>query len=299
MQALYKGIVEAIQTEFGQKEKRALPFVERLLDVSLRMRSMDTANIQQQTVQRLRENNTPRTMQWYHPPQGEMRVVPHIEHMNTHIELGLYSLAKRDVQRALKGEVVMSTELEIMGNSVVNGQVPDKWKSYPSLKPLGSWVADFLKRLVFYDDWVNKGKPITFWISGFYFTQSFLTGIRQNYARSNNIAIDLLDIDQQIYPPGKEDTVERPPSGALVTGLFLQGCKWDPEAKTTCTGCAGWEPTGALDESDPRVLFTSVPMVWIDVLPAKDLTKRNTFYAPLYKVSLYIHFMPCPSTHFF
>ena len=102
VQALYKGIVEAIQTEFGQKEKRALPFVERLLDVSLRMRSMDTANIQQQTVQRLRENNTPRTMQWYHPPQGEMRVVPHIEHMNTHIELGLYSLAKRDVQRALK-----------------------------------------------------------------------------------------------------------------------------------------------------------------------------------------------------
>ena len=213
--------------------------------------------------------------------------------------LGRVKDSLRDVQRALKGEVVMSTELEIMGNSVVNGQVPDKWKSYPSLKPLGSWVADFLKRLVFYDDWVNKGKPITFWISGFYFTQSFLTGIRQNYARSNNIAIDLLDIDQQIYPPGKEDTVERPPSGALVTGLFLQGCKWDPEAKTTCTGCAGWEPTGALDESDPRVLFTSVPMVWIDVLPAKDLTKRNTFYAPLYKVSLYIHFMPCPSTHIF
>ena len=74
-------------------------------------------------------------------------------------------------------------------------------------------------------------------------------------------------------------------SGALVTGLFLQGCKWDPEATTTCTGCAGWEPTGALDDSEPRVLFTNVPMIWIDVMPAKDLTKRNTFYAPLYKVS--------------
>ena len=188
-----------------------------------------------------------------------------------------------DVQRALKGEVVMSTELEIMGNSVVNGQVPSKWKSYPSLKPLGSWVSDFLKRLIFYDNWVNNGKPIIFWISGFYFTQSFLTGIRQNYARSHNIAIDLLDIDQQLFAPGKEETVERPDSGALVNGIFLEGCKWDADAETSCAGSAGWQ-TGALTDSDPRVLYTSVPLLWIDILAAKDKKERNTYHAPLYKV---------------
>ena len=40
--------------------------------------------------------------------------------------LNRVKISLRDVQRALKGEVVMSTELETMGNSIVNGKVPGK-----------------------------------------------------------------------------------------------------------------------------------------------------------------------------
>lgn len=57
-----------------------------------------------------------------------------------------------DLQKAIKGLVVMSLELEKMNISFLNAKVPEAWEkvAYLSLKPLGSWVKDLIERLVFF-----------------------------------------------------------------------------------------------------------------------------------------------------
>jgi len=82
------------------------------------------------------------------------------------------------LMKAIKGEVVMSPELDLMFSALLKNQVPQNWQdvSYPSLKPLASWITDLSKRVEFMRAWLKGGHPACFWLSGFFFPHGFMTG---------------------------------------------------------------------------------------------------------------------------
>merc|ERR1711904_72057 len=101
--------------------------------------------------------------------------------------------------------------------------------SYPSLKALATYVADFLQRIEFLDNWLQTQAPPTFWVSGFYFTQAFLTGTLQNFARKYQIPIDQVAYDFRCLRPAEAKTAvtDPPADGAVVYGLFADSARFD------------------------------------------------------------------------
>eukprot|EP00746_Dinoflagellata_sp_MGD_P128313 gnl/MRDRNA2_/MRDRNA2_62704_c0_seq1.p1 gnl/MRDRNA2_/MRDRNA2_62704_c0~~gnl/MRDRNA2_/MRDRNA2_62704_c0_seq1.p1 ORF type:complete len:2643 (+),score=576.00 gnl/MRDRNA2_/MRDRNA2_62704_c0_seq1:1172-7930(+) len=178
----------------------------------------------------------------------------------------------KDMRKAIKGLLLMSAELEAAFNSIFDGKTPAMWlaKSYPSLKPLGSYVNDLVERLKFFQKWIDHGAPVLYWFSGIFFTQAFTTGASQNFARRYQIPIDHLAFD--FYFPKEQEPTEKPTDGVYTWGIFLEACKWDMDT---------WQ----LEESDPKVLFCSMPM--IHILPAKktELREYPHYNCPCYKIS--------------
>ncbi len=177
-----------------------------------------------------------------------------------------------NIQKAVKGIVVMSSELENTASSMLIGQIPKSWlsRSYPSVKPLAGYYQDFLARLSFFKKWVEKGPPIVFWLSGFFFTQSFLTGCLQNYARKYTIPIDLLAFEYHIQPTRTAQA--RPEEGQYINGLYLEGARWDPDQST-------------IAESQPRILFDSLPIIWLKPGEKSKFKIEGTYECPVYKTS--------------
>lgn len=197
-----------------------------------------------------------------------------------------------DVQKAIKGLVLLSSELENMGNAMVIGKVPSKWAAvaYPSLKPLGPWVTDLLERIQFLSDWMKFGSPNVYWLSGFFFTQAFITGTLQNFARKYTIPIDHAEFDFKVLT--QEEMMKaksfKPTDGAYVRGLFLEGARWDKDEHV-------------LAESLPRELFISMPFLHLIPKVKEEIEIANgipELYTGSRQGSAHVYMCPIYKTSF-
>uniref|UniRef100_A0A803W4G1 Dynein axonemal heavy chain 1 n=1 Tax=Ficedula albicollis TaxID=59894 RepID=A0A803W4G1_FICAL len=178
----------------------------------------------------------------------------------------------KDLLKALKGLVVMSSRLELMASSLYNNTVPEIWnaKAYPSLKPLASWVNDLVQRIEFLQNWISHGIPSVFWISGFFFPQAFLTGTLQNFARKSVISIDTISFSFKVMKESVKELKRQPDVGCYIHGLFLEGARWDAAA-------------GRLAESRPKELYTEMAVIWLLPVPNRKPPESGSYLCPIYK----------------
>ncbi|KPA83847.1 putative dynein heavy chain [Leptomonas pyrrhocoris] len=155
---------------------------------------------------------------------------------------------KAELRRAVKGEIVMSEELETIFNALLLGRVPPPWMSaYPSLKPLASWAVDLVERIDQMRLWSQR-TPTVFWLSGFTYPTGFLKSLQQQQARRDQISIDQYDWEYAILPSEERAIAHRPKKGAYVRGIFLEGAGWSADANTLC-------------EPRPMELIVAMPVI--------------------------------------
>jgi dynein heavy chain len=92
-----------------------------------------------------------------------------------------------DLKLAIDGTIIMAAALQNALDSLYDAVVPTSWTkiSWQSAT-IGLWYSEFLTRAQQFHTWLQEGRPLVFWLPGFFNPQGFLTAIRQEITRAHS-----------------------------------------------------------------------------------------------------------------
>jgi len=95
-----------------------------------------------------------------------------------------------DMVLAIDGQIIMTPEIVDCINAVSDFRVPKKWQFDPTgveiswLTPgLAAWLKGLTDRHFQLHTWLFKERPQSFWLTGFFNPQGFLTAMKQEVTR--------------------------------------------------------------------------------------------------------------------
>jgi dynein heavy chain len=136
---------------------------------------------------------------------------------------------------------------------------------------LGLWFTGLLQRHNAIHSWIFVGRPKTFWMTGYFNPQGFLTSMQQEVARKHQgWALDDVAVFTEVQKMENEEVKEAAPEGVLVYGLFLEGCAWSKKENK-------------LIDSSPKVLFHGIPVLLVTAVLATDKVDKNHYLCPVYR----------------
>eukprot|EP01116_Phalansterium_solitarium_P023771 TRINITY_DN849_c1_g1_i4.p1 TRINITY_DN849_c1_g1~~TRINITY_DN849_c1_g1_i4.p1 ORF type:complete len:3887 (-),score=1955.58 TRINITY_DN849_c1_g1_i4:123-11783(-) len=192
--------------------------------------------------------------------------------------LGIIRRSLGDLQKGLKGLIVMTPDMDEVFARLHDGRVPQQWqKAYYSLKPLAPWVVDLGLRIEQFRGWAEAGPPQTFNLGMFTFPTGFLTALLQISARRSQVPVDSLGWDFHVLRDQElVDLKGQPESGAYISGVCLEGGRWDKSAN-------------CLAEPSPMELYAPMPVIWFRPVELKNKTGKVNNGAEPYMCPCYIY----------
>lgn len=189
--------------------------------------------------------------------------------------LSKVSFMLQQLRLAINGEVVMTEDLQQCLDAIFDAKVPRMWlftvagdEFSWNLPSLGMWFSSLLLR----DDqdrtWLTSGRPTTFWLTGFFNPQGMLTAMKQEVCRKHQKdavkwSLDDITYHTEVTNYERVEAIKAQPSeGCYIHGLFLEGAAWSKEAQS-------------LVESEPKVLFVPLPILWVSANKKDDERKSR------------------------
>ena len=174
------------------------------------------------------------------------------------------------------GKLTMSESMEKLETELSLDRVPSAWIkiAWPSLRALGAWKINLVGRIAQLNEWVGAPMdvPKCTWLGGLVNPQSFLTAVRQQTAQRNQQELDRLTIATDVTKRMGEEIDSASKDGAYITGLFMQGARFDLQA-------------GIVDKCRPREMYCEMPVINIRSIPVDKLDLKGCYECPVYKTT--------------
>ncbi|XP_026320150.1 dynein heavy chain 8, axonemal [Hyposmocoma kahamanoa] len=186
--------------------------------------------------------------------------------------ISLVRVTLKDLLLAIDGTIIMNEALRDSLDCIYDARVPLLWlKSSWSSSTLGFWFTELLERHIQFNFWIFTMRPNSFWMTGFFNPQGFLTAMRQEVTRAHKgWALDMVSLHNDATKYSLEEIKVPPPEGVFVHGMFLDGAGWDRRNLRLC-------------ESTLKVLYTALPVVHVYAINSTAPKDPKLYQCPVYK----------------
>jgi dynein heavy chain len=166
----------------------------------------------------------------------------------------------QDLILGIRGEIIMTPQLQDALTMVDQGKPPITWYKDASgaqiawnTPALAMWFDGLKARVKELTEWLTVVRPSTFWMTGFFNPQGFLTCLKQEVTRRHKDekwGLDEVTLVPKVQSDKKlKGKMDSKKDGLYIRGLFMEGAKLDTQQYIV--------------EADPKELYQDMPLVHV------------------------------------